>query len=88
MSEFLDTLELDTESLHLNWSDEHVKLPPNAILGGWDWDNVGMMGYIRQGEHLDSRQFGVFPVDGCSVCDKVDGKSRVTVYDAWETRME
>lgn len=29
-----------------------------------DWDNEDVLDYIRQGEHLNSRRFGVFPIEG------------------------
>lgn len=45
------------------------------------------MDYVRQGAHLDSRPFGVFPVDGRTTHTTVDGKSRVTVYGAWSKHM-
>lgn len=46
------------------------------------------MNNIRQGEHLDSRPFGVFPVDDRVTRVTIVGKSRVTVYSARSKRID
>lgn len=59
-----------------------VSLERFILFGGCDWDDLDVMDYVCQSEHLDSRHFGVFLVDGRSSRNDVDGNSWVTVYGA------
>lgn len=57
-------------------------------LGQYDWNNLDVTDYVRQGDHLDSCRFEIFPVDGGANRITVHGKSRVIFYGAWSKRME
>lgn len=50
-------------------------------------DDLVVLYYIRQYEHLDSRRFGLFPVEGRASRVVIDGMSQVSVYGVWSKRI-
>lgn len=59
---------------------------PLSIAGG-DWENVDVLDYRNQSEHLDSFRFGVFPVERRADLVVVSPESQVSVYGAWRECM-
>lgn len=51
------------------------------------WESIDVMGYIHQAEQLATRRFGVFPADEKAERVFVNGKTQLSVYDAWRMRM-
>lgn len=56
-------------------------------IGVGDWNIVYVMHCVQQG-HLDSRRFGVFPLDSRPSQITVDRNSLVTVYAALRNRTD
>lgn len=61
----------------------HLHSLPTA---GYNWENVDVMNYVRQGEH-HSRHFGVVPVERHAEWVIRIGETQVSLYGAWRMSM-